>query len=64
LAEKETKDLPVTHFDRRVNERYMKKGLLEEKEYARYLKALPDLAESAAKVETEFTSVGELGPAR
>ncbi len=64
MAEKETKDLPVKFYDRRVVERYLKKGLLDEKEHARYLKTLPDLQESASKIDTEFTSIGELGPAR
>ena len=45
-------------------ERYIKRGLLDEKEYARHLKALEDLAEQAGSVETEFTSDGELGPSR
>ena len=57
-------DPPVRHLDRRVVERYVKKGLLDEKEYARLLKALPDLAEKAAKVETDFSSADELGPVR
>jgi hypothetical protein len=51
-------------LDRRVVERYLKRGALDEKEYAKYLKSLPDLAESAGSVETEFTTVGELGPTR
>ena len=42
----------------------MKKGLLDEKELHRYLKALPDLAEKATKIETEFQTEGEIGPAR
>ena len=42
---------------------YMK-GLIDEKEYARLLKSLPDLAEKAAKVETDFSSADELGPVR
>jgi pantothenate kinase len=57
-------DIPLRYLDRRVVERYLKKGLLDEKEYARYLKSLEDLAENAGSVETEFTSVGELGPTR
>jgi hypothetical protein len=57
-------DLPLKYLDRRVVERYIKKGLVDEKEYARLLKTLPDLAEKAAKVETDFTSADELGPAR
>jgi hypothetical protein len=62
VAEKET--IPFRYLDRRVVERYLKKGLLDEKDYARYLKSLDDLAEKAGSVETEFTSVGELGPTR
>jgi hypothetical protein len=54
----------LRYLDRRVFERYIKKGLLDEKEYARHLKALDDLAEKAGSVETEFTSDGELGPTR
>jgi hypothetical protein len=63
VAEKQ-QELASKHLDRRVVERYIKKGLLDEKEYARLLKALPDLAEKAAKVETDFSSTDELGPAR
>ena len=63
MAEKRD-ELSTKYLDRRVVERYIKKGLLEEKEYARLLKALPDLADKAAKVETEFSSADELGPAR
>ncbi len=63
MSEKE-KGIPVQYLDRRVVERYIKKGLLDEKEYARYLKSLDDMAEKAGSVETEFTSVGELGPTR
>jgi hypothetical protein len=47
-----------------VVERYMKRGLLDEKEYHRYLKSLTDLAEQAGSVETEFTEVEGLGPTR
>ena len=63
VSEKE-KENPIRYYDRRVVERYLKKGLLDEKEYARYLKSLEDLAEKAGSIETEFTSVGELGPTR
>ena len=63
MAEKQ-QELSSKYLDRRVVERYIKKGLLDEKEYARLLKALPDLAEKAAKVETDFSSADELGPAR
>jgi hypothetical protein len=57
-------EIPIQYLDRRVVERYIKRGLLDEKEYARHLKALDDLAEKAGNVETEFTSDGELGPSR
>jgi hypothetical protein len=57
-------EIPIQYLDRRVVERYIKRGLLDEKEYARHLKALEDLAEKAGNVETEFTSDGELGPSR
>ena len=63
MAEKKD-EIPLKYLDRRVVERYIKKGLLDEKEYHRHLKALDDLAEKAGAVETEFTSVGELGPTR
>lgn len=63
MSEKD-KEIPVRYLDRRVVERYMKRGLLDEKEYARHLKALQDLAENAGSVETEFTSVDGLGPTR
>ncbi len=63
MSEKE-KEIPLRYLDRRVVERYLKKGLLDEKEYGRYLRSLDDLAEKAGSVETEFTSIGELGPTR
>lgn len=63
MAEKK-EEIPLRYLDRRVVERYMKKGLLDEKDYQKYLKALDDLSEKAGNVETEFTSVGELGPTR
>jgi hypothetical protein len=63
VAEKK-EEIPARYLDRRVVERYIKKGLLDEKEYHRHLKALEDLADKAGSVETEFTSVGELGPTR
>jgi hypothetical protein len=57
-------EIPIQYLDRRVVERYIKRGLLDEKDYARHLKSLEDLAEKAGNVETEFTSDGELGPSR
>jgi hypothetical protein len=63
VAEKKD-EIPLRYLDRRVVERYMKKGILDEKDYQRHLKALEDLSEKAGSVETEFTSLGELGPTR
>jgi hypothetical protein len=63
VSEKE-KEIPVRYLDRRVVERYLKRGQLDEKEYARYLKSLADLSDSAGSVETEFSSVDGLGPTR
>ena len=51
-------------LDRRVVERYLKKGMLDEKDLQKHLKSLPDVAERAAKVDTEFAPSGELGPSR
>jgi len=45
----ETKQL-----DKRVVARYLRKGALDEKEYERLLKALPDLEAQAVPVESEF----------
>jgi hypothetical protein len=39
-------------IDRRVVKRYVRKGIVDEKEYAAYLKALPDLADQALSVES------------
>jgi hypothetical protein len=57
-------ETPTKFLDRRVVERYLRKGLLDEKEYARILKTLPDAGEKAVKVDTEFTPASEIGPAR
>jgi len=43
--------------DRRVVQRYLKKGLLDEKELEQYLKRLPDVAEAAVPVESEIEHV-------
>jgi hypothetical protein len=37
--------------DRRVVTRYLRKGIVDEKEFAAHLKALPDLADQAVPVE-------------
>jgi len=41
-------------IDKRVAHRYVRKGILDEKEYERHLKSLPDLAEQALAVEASM----------
>jgi hypothetical protein len=38
-------------IDKRVVVRYLRRGIVDEKEYAAHLKALPDLADLAVSVE-------------
>ncbi len=51
-------DLDRKLIDKRVAQRYLKKGRLDEKEYDRYLKSLPDLAEQAVPVESDLDDGG------
>jgi hypothetical protein len=37
--------------DKRVAHRYVRKGVLDEKDYERHLKSLPDLADQAMPIE-------------
>ena len=37
--------------DKRVAHRYVRKGIVEEKDFERYLKSLPDLTEQAMPIE-------------
>ena len=39
------------HADKRVALRYLRKGIVEEKDFERYLKSLPDLTEQAMPIE-------------
>jgi hypothetical protein len=41
-------------IDKRVAQRYVRKGLLDDKDYERYLKSLPDLSERAVPVEASM----------
>ena len=55
--------LDIKLIDKRVAERNIKKGLLDAKDYERFMKSLPDLAEVAdvieAKMEpTQVTATG------
>jgi hypothetical protein len=43
--------------DKRVLARNLRKGLLDEKDYDRYVKALPDVADQAVPVESEVEHV-------
>ncbi len=47
----EIPQLDPTTVDRRIAERYIRNGMLDEKVWEKYLKALPDAAEKAAPVE-------------
>ncbi|HET6413935.1 MAG TPA: hypothetical protein VFG53_17895 [Anaeromyxobacter sp.] len=40
--------------DKRVAHRYLRKGLLDEKEYERHMKSLPDLSDQALSVEASI----------
>lgn len=40
--------------DKRVVHRYLRKGIVDEKEWERHLKALPDVAEQAVPVEASI----------
>jgi len=44
-------------IDRRVVSRYLRKGLLDEKEYEQHLKKLPDVSEQAVPIESEIEHV-------
>ncbi len=46
--------------DRRTAHRYLRKGVLDEKEYDRYLKSLPDVAEQALPVEAAMEGEDDL----
>jgi len=41
-------------IDKRVVHRYVRKGIVDEKDYEKHIKSLPDLAEKAAPVEASI----------
>jgi hypothetical protein len=41
-------------FDKRVAHRYVRKGRLDEKEWEKHVKSLPDLADQAVPVESDL----------
>lgn len=46
-------DIDVRYSDKRTAERYIKLGMIEEKDYEKHLKALPDVAEKGERVQAE-----------
>ncbi len=50
-------ELENKHVDKRVAHRYVRKGIVDDKEYEKFLKSLPDLAEQAVPVEASMTHV-------
>ncbi len=42
------------NVDKRVVQRYVKKGVVDEKDYEKHVKNLPDLADQAAPVEASI----------
>jgi hypothetical protein len=46
--------------DRRTSPRYLRKGILDEKDYERYLKSLPDVADQAVPVEAAMEGEDDL----
>lgn len=47
-------------IDRRTVARYLRKGVVDEKDYERYLKALPDVADQAVPVEAAMEGEDDL----
>lgn len=46
-------DQPLIHFDKRIADRSIKKGLVSQEEYDAFLRALPDSAEKAEVLDLE-----------
>jgi hypothetical protein len=53
-------DLENKLVDRRTSARYLRKGVLDEKDYEKYLKSLPDLADQAVPVEAAMEGEDDL----
>ncbi|HTT71315.1 MAG TPA: hypothetical protein VMG32_08845 [Anaeromyxobacteraceae bacterium] len=47
-------DLERKLVDKRVVNRYLKKNLVDEKDYEKYLRSLPDLSEQAVPIESDL----------
>jgi hypothetical protein len=54
-----TDTLDTRLYDKRVVQRYLRKGKVDEKEYDRHMKALPDLIDLCIPVESEFEDTFE-----
>jgi len=46
--------IPNKLVDKRVAQRYIRKGVLDEKDYDKHMKALPDLADQALTIEASI----------
>ena len=51
-------DIDRKLLDKRVAQRYVRKGVLDEKEYEKYVKGLPDLADHAVPIEADLDAPG------
>ncbi len=49
-------DIDRKLVDKRVANRYLKKGRLDEKDYEKHIKSLPDLADQAMPIEASMDS--------
>jgi hypothetical protein len=47
-------------LDKRVAQRYLKKGVLDEKEYEKHLKSLPDLEQQALPLDADLEAPNAL----
>lgn len=47
-------DTETKLLDKRVAQRYLRKGLLDEKDWEKHLKSLPDLASQAMPIESDL----------
>lgn len=46
-------EIDLNNADKRTLQRYTQQGLIDEKAYEKHLKALPDLADKAEKLQAE-----------
>ncbi len=47
-------DIDRKLLDKRVAQRYVERGILDEKEYEKHIKSLPDLADQAVPIESDL----------